>query len=141
MSIHFDFQHFLLYLIFKNEIILRKLTFVLFEMIQEAYNNLPVESKVTYLLATICNGTLAEEMRAMAAVLLRRLFSSEFMEFYPKVITEQFFSFLSTFIKRSFVEVLFSFQKSEKIKLICVISDSTRSTSSVEGTNFIISSE
>lgn len=58
---------------------------VSFEMIQEAYGNLPVESKVTYLLATICNGTLAEEMRAMAAVLLRRLFSSEFMEFYPKV--------------------------------------------------------
>jgi len=44
-----------------------------------------VEGKVTFLLTTICNGTQAEEMRAMAAVLLRRLFSSEFMDFYPKV--------------------------------------------------------
>lgn len=40
---------------------------------------------MTFLLSTICNATLAEDMRAMAAVLLRRLFSSEFMDFYPKV--------------------------------------------------------
>jgi hypothetical protein len=53
--------------------------------LKEAYGNLPVEGKVTFLLTTICNGTQAEEMRAMAAVLLRRLFSSEFMDFYPKV--------------------------------------------------------
>jgi len=50
------------------------------------YGNLPVESKVTFLLTTVCNGTLAEEMRTIAAVLLRRLFSSEFMDFYPKVV-------------------------------------------------------
>ena len=41
---------------------------------------------MTFLLSALCNATLTEEMRAMAAVLLRRLFSSEFMDFYPKVI-------------------------------------------------------
>ncbi|XP_011878216.1 PREDICTED: importin-5 [Vollenhovia emeryi] len=55
---------------------------------EEAYGNLPVESKVTFLLNTVCNGTLAEEMRAIAAVLLRRLFSSEFVDFYPKIPPE-----------------------------------------------------
>ncbi|XP_066591327.1 importin-5 [Prorops nasuta] len=55
---------------------------------EEAYNNLPVETKVTYLLTSICNATLLEETRGMAAVLLRRLFSSEFMDFYPKVPPE-----------------------------------------------------
>ncbi|XP_053986559.1 importin-5 [Hylaeus anthracinus] len=55
---------------------------------EEAYNNLPVESKVTFLLTSLCNASLAEEMRAMAAVLLRRLFSSEFMDFYPKIPPE-----------------------------------------------------
>ncbi|XP_076164575.1 karyopherin beta 3 [Ptiloglossa arizonensis] len=55
---------------------------------EEAYNNLPVESKVTFLLTSLCNATLAEEMRAMAAVLLRRFFSSEFMDFYTKISPE-----------------------------------------------------
>ncbi|CAL7948610.1 unnamed protein product [Xylocopa violacea] len=53
-----------------------------------AYNNLPVDSRVTFLLTSLCNATLAEEMRATAAVLLRRLFSSEFMDFYPKIPAE-----------------------------------------------------
>ncbi|XP_017765333.1 PREDICTED: importin-5 isoform X3 [Eufriesea mexicana] len=55
---------------------------------EEAYNNLPVDSKVTFLLTSLCNTTLTEEMRAMAAVLLRRLFSSEFVTFYPKMPPE-----------------------------------------------------
>nr|XP_033205678.1 importin-5 [Bombus vancouverensis nearcticus] len=55
---------------------------------EEAYNNLPVDSKVTFLLSSLCNATLTEEMRAMAAVLLRRLFASEFMDFYPKIPPE-----------------------------------------------------
>ncbi|XP_076750362.1 karyopherin beta 3 isoform X1 [Xylocopa sonorina] len=55
---------------------------------EEAYNNLPVDSRVTFLLTSLCNATLAEEMRATAAVLLRRLFSSEFMDFYPKIPAE-----------------------------------------------------
>ncbi|XP_078038874.1 karyopherin beta 3 [Augochlora pura] len=55
---------------------------------EEAYNNLPVESKVTFLLTSLCNATLTSEMRGIAAVLLRRLFSSEFMDFYPKIPPE-----------------------------------------------------
>lgn len=53
--------------------------------LQEAYNNLPVESKVTFLLSSVQNAAMGEELRQMAAVLLRRLFSAEFMDFYPKV--------------------------------------------------------
>lgn len=54
---------------------------------QEAYNNLPVESKVTFLLSSVHNAGIEEELRQMAAVLLRRLFTAEFMEFFPKVNT------------------------------------------------------
>jgi hypothetical protein len=53
--------------------------------LQEAYNNVAIESRVTFLLSAILNDALGEELRQMAAVLLRRLFSAEFMDFYPKV--------------------------------------------------------
>nr|CAD7590239.1 unnamed protein product [Timema genevievae] len=53
--------------------------------IDDTYNNLPVGSKVTYLLAALHNATMSEEAKQMAAVLLRRVFSSEFLEFYPKL--------------------------------------------------------
>jgi hypothetical protein len=54
-------------------------------LLQEAYNNIAIESRVTLLLSAILNDGLGEELRQMAAVLLRRLFSAEFMDFYPKV--------------------------------------------------------
>lgn len=64
------------------------MTFVcMFIDLQELYNNLPVETKVTYLLSSLHNAAMEEELRQMAAVLLRRLFSTEFMEFFPKVRT------------------------------------------------------
>lgn len=47
-----------------------------------------MESKVTYLLAAIHNAGIGEEARQMSAVLLRRLFSSEFQDFYPKLPVE-----------------------------------------------------
>ncbi|GAB0100009.1 importin-5 [Sergentomyia squamirostris] len=50
---------------------------------EEAYNNLPIGDKITHLLLAIATPSLAEEARLMAAVVLRRLFSSEFQEFYP----------------------------------------------------------
>lgn len=53
--------------------------------VQEKYNNLPVDVKVTHLLAAIHTSTLKEEARHMAAVILRRLFASEFQEFYTAV--------------------------------------------------------
>jgi hypothetical protein len=55
--------------------------------LQEAYNNLPVESKVTFLLNSVHDAGMEEELRQMAAVLLRRLFTAEFMDFFPKVNT------------------------------------------------------
>ncbi|GFG38740.1 hypothetical protein Cfor_07043, partial [Coptotermes formosanus] len=55
---------------------------------EELYNNLPVETKVTYLLNSVHNAAMEEELRQMAAVLLRRLFSTEFMEFFPKLSPE-----------------------------------------------------
>lgn len=55
---------------------------------EDAYNNVPRELKVTHLLATIHNGQQSEEARQMAAVLLRRLFSSEFLEFYKELPQE-----------------------------------------------------
>ncbi|XP_058802795.1 importin-5 [Phymastichus coffea] len=55
---------------------------------EEAYKNLPVESKVQLLLRFLCDTSVTEEIRGMAAILIRRLFSSEFMEFYPKIPPE-----------------------------------------------------
>ncbi|XP_036330351.1 importin-5 isoform X2 [Rhagoletis pomonella] len=55
---------------------------------EDAYNNLPRDVKVTHLLGTIHNGQQSEEARQMAAVLLRRLFTSEFTEFYKELPQE-----------------------------------------------------
>ncbi|EDV47806.1 importin-5 [Drosophila erecta] len=55
---------------------------------EDAYNNLARELKVTHLLSNIQNGQQSEEARQMAAVLLRRLFTTEFMEFYKGIQPE-----------------------------------------------------
>ncbi|KAM7363450.1 karyopherin beta 3 [Cochliomyia hominivorax] len=55
---------------------------------EDAYNNMPRELKVTHLLATLHNGQQSEDARQMAAVLLRRLFTSEFLEFYKELPQE-----------------------------------------------------
>ncbi|GBP06317.1 Importin-5 [Eumeta japonica] len=55
---------------------------------EDTYNNVPRDLKVTHLLATIHNGQQSEEARQMAAVLLRRLFTSEFLEFYKELPQE-----------------------------------------------------
>lgn len=47
---------------------------------------MPVEQKVTLLLGAVSNAAeIPEEGRSLAAVMLRRLFSSEFEEFFSKV--------------------------------------------------------
>lgn len=56
-----------------------------FSFFKEQYNNLPVDVKVTQLLTALHTNTLKEEVRHMAAVVLRRLFASEFQDFYPNV--------------------------------------------------------
>lgn len=53
--------------------------------IQEAYNSVSREMKVTHLLATIHSNQQTEENRQMAAVLLRRLFVYDFYELYNDV--------------------------------------------------------
>lgn len=58
---------------------------------------MPRELKVTHLLATLHNGQQSEDARQMAAVLLRRLFTSEFLEFYKEVSKKlRFIKFLYT---------------------------------------------
>lgn len=44
--------------------------------------------KVSYLLTAVHNTSLAEDARQMSAVLLRRLFSTEFTDFYDKLPPE-----------------------------------------------------
>lgn len=47
-----------------------------------------IESKVSHLLNALHNASVSDDGRQMAAVLLRRLFANEFMEFYPKLPPE-----------------------------------------------------
>lgn len=49
---------------------------------------MPVATKLSHLLGAIHNGNLGDDARQMSAVLLRRLFSNEFNEFYPKLPAE-----------------------------------------------------
>lgn len=44
-----------------------------------------METRATYLLASMRNTTVGEDVRQMAAVLLRRVISNEFEDFYNKV--------------------------------------------------------
>ncbi|EFA03140.1 importin-5 [Tribolium castaneum] len=52
---------------------------------EELYNSLPVEAKISHLLGAIHNAGLGDEARQMSAVLLRRLFANDFLEFFPKL--------------------------------------------------------
>ena len=53
---------------------------------QESYEALPIEQKVTILLGAVTNvAEISEEGRSLSAVMLRRLFSNEFEEFFGKV--------------------------------------------------------
>jgi len=57
---------------------------------EESYESIPTEQKVSFLLTAISNSAgVAEDGRQLAAVMLRRLFSSEFEEFYAKLPDEQ----------------------------------------------------
>ncbi|KAG5852294.1 hypothetical protein ANANG_G00060860 [Anguilla anguilla] len=52
---------------------------------EETYDNIPGQTKITFLLQAIRDVSVAEEVRQMAAVLLRRLLSSSFDEIYPSL--------------------------------------------------------
>ncbi|KAI3366277.1 hypothetical protein L3Q82_009751 [Scortum barcoo] len=55
---------------------------------EETYDTIPGQTKITFLLQAIRDGSAAEEVRQMAAVLLRRLLSSSFEEIYPGLTLE-----------------------------------------------------
>jgi len=57
---------------------------------EESYEQLPVEQKVSILLGAVSNAAeIPTEGRSLAAVMLRRLFSNEFEEFFGKLPEEQ----------------------------------------------------
>ncbi|XP_017313451.2 importin-5 [Ictalurus punctatus] len=52
---------------------------------EETYDTIPGSTKISFLLQAIRDASAAEEVRQMAAVLLRRLLSSSFEEVYPSL--------------------------------------------------------
>ncbi|KAL4704553.1 hypothetical protein ACJJTC_016104 [Scirpophaga incertulas] len=56
---------------------------------EEAYNNIPTETKVLHLVGAIQNVDLGDDGRQSAAIFLRRVLSGEFFEFFPKLPFEQ----------------------------------------------------
>ncbi|KAK9504651.1 hypothetical protein O3M35_010937 [Rhynocoris fuscipes] len=55
---------------------------------EKTYNDIPTETRVLLLLNTIHNAVQREEERQMATVLLRRLFTADFVDFFPKLPPE-----------------------------------------------------
>ncbi|XP_037552498.1 importin-5 isoform X2 [Nematolebias whitei] len=70
---------------------------------EETYDPIPGPNKITFLLQAVRDASAAEEVRQMAAVLLRRLLSSSFEEIYPGLTLE-----MQTAIK---AELLMSIQQ------------------------------
>uniref|UniRef100_A0A671P2B1 Importin-5 n=1 Tax=Sinocyclocheilus anshuiensis TaxID=1608454 RepID=A0A671P2B1_9TELE len=52
---------------------------------EETYDTIPGQTKISFLLQAIRDASAAEEVKQMAAVLLRRLLSSSFEEVYPSL--------------------------------------------------------
>ncbi|KAG9262144.1 importin-5 [Astyanax mexicanus] len=55
---------------------------------EETYDTIPGSTKITFLLQAIRDVSAAEEVKQMAAVLLRRLLSSSFEEVYPSLTVD-----------------------------------------------------
>ncbi|KAJ8787277.1 hypothetical protein J1605_005863 [Eschrichtius robustus] len=83
---------------------------------RETYENIPGQSKITFLLQAIRNTTAAEEARQMAAVLLRRLLSSAFDEVYPALPPD-----VQTAIKSELLMIIQMETQSSMRKKICDI--------------------
>uniref|UniRef100_A0A3Q1LV36 Importin 5 n=2 Tax=Bos TaxID=9903 RepID=A0A3Q1LV36_BOVIN len=83
---------------------------------EETYENIPGQSKITFLLQAIRNTAAAEEARQMAAVLLRRLLSSAFDEVYPTLPTD-----VQTAIKSELLMIIQMETQSSMRKKICDI--------------------
>uniref|UniRef100_A0A8C5JYC5 Importin 5 n=1 Tax=Jaculus jaculus TaxID=51337 RepID=A0A8C5JYC5_JACJA len=83
---------------------------------EETYENIPGQSKITFLLQAIRNTTAAEEARQMAAVLLRRLLSSAFDEVYPTLPSD-----VQTAIKSELLIIIQMETQSSMRKKVCDI--------------------
>ncbi|XP_062957947.1 importin-5 [Cynocephalus volans] len=83
---------------------------------EETYENIPGQTKITFLLQAIRNTTAAEEARQMAAVLLRRLLSSAFDEVYPTLPSD-----VQTAIKSELLLIIQMETQSSMRKKICDI--------------------
>uniref|UniRef100_G3TGJ1 Importin 5 n=1 Tax=Loxodonta africana TaxID=9785 RepID=G3TGJ1_LOXAF len=83
---------------------------------KETYENIPGQSKITFLLQAIRNTTAAEEARQMAAVLLRRLLSSAFDEVYPALPSD-----VQTAIKSELLMIIQMETQSSMRKKVCDI--------------------
>uniref|UniRef100_A0A8D0GHL2 Importin 5 n=1 Tax=Sphenodon punctatus TaxID=8508 RepID=A0A8D0GHL2_SPHPU len=83
---------------------------------EETYENIPGQSKVTFLLQAVRNAAAAEEVRQMAAVLLRRLLSASFEEVYPTLSPD-----VQTAIKSELLLIIQMETQSSMRKKICDI--------------------
>ncbi|XP_068157334.1 importin-5 [Drosophila tropicalis] len=98
---------------------------------EEAFNNLPRQVKVTHLLGNIHNGQQSEEARQMAAVLLRRLFTTDFLEFYKEIPTES----QNQLLQQILLAVQLDVTPQLRRKICEVIAEAARNLIDEDGTN------
>ncbi|XP_016295941.1 importin-5-like [Sinocyclocheilus anshuiensis] len=83
---------------------------------EETYDTIPGQTKITFLLQAIHDVSAAEEVKQMAAVLLRRLLSSSFEEVYPSLAID-----MQTAIKTELLAGIQSEGSSNIRKKVCDI--------------------
>uniref|UniRef100_A0A8C0HLX2 Importin 5 n=1 Tax=Buteo japonicus TaxID=224669 RepID=A0A8C0HLX2_9AVES len=100
-------------------------------LVIETYENIPGQSKITFLLQAIRNTAAAEEARQMAAVLLRRLLSSAFEEVYPALSPDD-----QTSIKSGLLLIIQLETQSSMRKKICdIVAELARNLIDEDGNN------
>uniref|UniRef100_A0A8C0FWW4 Importin 5 n=1 Tax=Bubo bubo TaxID=30461 RepID=A0A8C0FWW4_BUBBB len=100
-------------------------------LVSETYENIPGQSKITFLLQAIRNTAAAEEARQMAAVLLRRLLSSAFEEVYPALSPDD-----QTSIKSGLLLIIQLETQSSMRKKICdIVAELARNLIDEDGNN------
>uniref|UniRef100_A0A670KFK1 Importin-5 n=1 Tax=Podarcis muralis TaxID=64176 RepID=A0A670KFK1_PODMU len=98
---------------------------------EETYENIPGQSKITFLLQAVRNTTVAEEARQMAAVLLRRLLSASFEEVYPTLPPE-----VQTAIKSELLLIIqLETQSSMRRKICDIVAELARNLIDEDGNN------
>uniref|UniRef100_A0AAY4B4J1 TOG domain-containing protein n=1 Tax=Denticeps clupeoides TaxID=299321 RepID=A0AAY4B4J1_9TELE len=98
---------------------------------EETYENIPGQTKITFLLQAVHDAAAAEEVKQMAAVLLRRLLSSAFDEIYPGLTVE-----LQTAIKTELLNCIQAENSSNIRKKVCdVAAELSRNLIDDDGNN------